>query len=190
MSDRRDSGFGPRVADPSAPDAYLAVVRDPRTGVFVRPYFEETLRREHAFAARHGTVLSVAMLQVDGLDRVRSEYGPKAHEVVLAGVAHRIREVLRAEDLIASWDEGTFILLLRDVDTGTAGIVAERLRRTVSGARGLVEGFPVNPTLSVGVATTHLDGGSRPSDLVTAAATNLRRAVEGGGDRVVPGFQS
>lgn len=171
-----------------AHDTYLAAVRDPRTGVYVRPYFDESLRREFAFSARHGTLLTVLLLQVDSLEQVRTQWGPQAAEAVLAGVAARMRAAVRAEDLVASFEEGTFALLLRDVDSGTATIVAERLRRTVATARDVFDGFPVRATASVGLATTHLDGTAKPSDLLHAAAANLRKAREDGGDHVVPGL--
>ncbi len=188
MERRRQSDLLPGTGEGPPPDGYHAAVRDPRTGVYVRPYFEESLRREYAFSSRHGTLLSVVLIQVDAMEALKTKWGPKAVEAVLSGVAGKMRGALRAEDVIGSWDEGTFALILRDVDTGTATIVAERLRRTVASARDMFDGFPVRPTVSVGVATTHMDAGGRPADLLSMAVGNLKRASEGGGDRVVPGL--
>jgi diguanylate cyclase (GGDEF)-like protein len=188
MEGRRKSDRQPEPDEAPAPGGYHAAVRDPLTGVYVRQYFNEFLLRECAFASRHGSLLSVILVQVDALDALKTQWGPKAAEVVLAGVAGKMRGTLRAEDMIANWDEGTFALILRDVDTGTASIVAERLRRTVAAAKDLFDGFPVRPTVSVGLATTHLDPGGRPTDLVAGALGNLKRAADAGGNRVVPGL--
>ena len=174
--------------NPDRTDAYLAAVLDPRSGLHVRAYFLESLHREFAYATRHGTLVSVVIARVDGMDALRAEWGSNLLDQALAAVATCLHHAVRAEDLLADWQVGTFALLLRDVDAGTASLVSERLRRTV-GRLHEREGdlqFPV--TISAGTATTRPDGKENPADLFRQAEANLRMAAEQGGDRVVPGL--
>lgn len=176
----RDSWVG------AVPEDYRAAVTDGASGLFVRAYLQDVLAREFAFAARHGTQLSLALAGLEGLEDLRSQWGDKAHGAVLAEVARRLRGAVRSEELLATWRPGTFALLLRDVNGTTARLVAERLRRVASAAPVEWEGLSFEPRLAVGVATVEPDASALARELVTAAEEHLDRAVEAGGNRVHP----
>ncbi len=170
-------------------NAHSNALRDPRTGVYERRYFEESMLREYDLPSRRGSVISLALVAVDGLDKVKASWGQNSAQALVARVAVAIGKSLRAEDMLALWGDGVFAILFKHADFGTTTIVAERLRRTVASLQDPFEGSSMRTTASVGLATAQLDGTALPSGLVGIAEDNLKKALDGGGDRVVPGFR-
>ena len=155
-----------------------------QSGNVDRTDFDAKLQHECASSAGQGIPFSFALVRVDALERLKAQWGPKASQNVLAGVAKGIRGSLRSVDGIFNWDDETFALILADVDAETATIITERLRRSIGSARDLFSGFPVRPTISIGVVTSFSD--SSADELKAEALANLKLAVDAGGDRVVP----
>lgn len=79
---------------------YDAAMRDGLTGVFNRKHLEERLESEIAFATRHGTPLSVCMLDVDYFKQVNDTYGHLAGDAVLRNVAGVLGRGVRTEDVV------------------------------------------------------------------------------------------
>ena len=62
---------------------YEAAIKDGLTGVCNRKHFEERLAAELAYAARHGTPLSVVIFDVDYFKKVNDTHGHLAGDAVL-----------------------------------------------------------------------------------------------------------
>jgi hypothetical protein len=66
---------------------YEAAFRDALTGVYNRKYLDERLEAELAFALRHGTELSVILLDVDHFKSVNDTHGHLAGDAILKTTA-------------------------------------------------------------------------------------------------------
>jgi diguanylate cyclase (GGDEF)-like protein len=106
--------------------------RDPLTGLYRRWYFTELLRLELTRAKRSRRPLSVVLIDIDGFTKVNEELTPQAADAVLAGVASRVTNGLRACDVVARTGHDEFSALLVDTALNAASEVAARLCRNVA----------------------------------------------------------
>lgn len=158
-------------------------VRDPLTGLFNRRYLDETLPREIAVAARGGTPLALAVLDLDHFKRVNDTWGHAAGDRVLAALGQVLRAGTRAGDLACRYGGEEFVVVL----VGAA--LADAVRRAESWRQAL-EALPpedamVPVTASVGVAAWR--PGESAADLFARADAALYRAKAAGRDRVAAG---
>ncbi|MBM3694842.1 MAG: GGDEF domain-containing protein [Actinobacteria bacterium] len=159
---------------------HLAAV-DSLTGVLNRRAFEIAAERERLRAARHGTTLSLAYLDVDHFKAANDRLGHHAGDRVLAAVARAITGAVRGTDLLARVGGDEFVLLLPETDAREAMNVVQRVRAAAaSGARAA--GYPA--ALSAGIATFRYPPES--VDAMLAAADDLLyKAKQAGRDRVI-----
>lgn len=152
---------------------------DDRTGLSNHAAFLSALRREVQRARRHGCVLTVALLDVDGFKRVNDTRGHLEGDRVIVEVSTLIRDALRETDVGARYGGDEFALLLPHTASGGGYVVAERIRRDVDERfRG-----DARVTLSCGLASFP-DAGERPELLLRAADTALYLAKAEGRNRV------
>lgn len=145
------------------------------TGAFNRRHFEDRLRTEIAFAARHNTDLSLLLFDLDYFKKVNDTLGHPAGDALLKEVAGIAMARLRTEDIFARWGGEEFVVLLRNVDLPSAGRAAERLRAAVQESS--------RATISIGCATLS-DESPTGEDLVAVADRRLYAAKRGGRNRV------
>lgn len=146
-----------------ADDHLDEVLRDPLTGLYNRRYVTSYMQQLRQETEEHPKDVTLIMLDIDHFKAVNDQFGHRAGDDVLKGVALRLRAALREADLAARIGGEEFLIVLRDTDRATAELVAERLRVAV-GSRP----FPVRDgtaslavTASLGV-TVH--GGSETFD--------------------------
>jgi diguanylate cyclase (GGDEF)-like protein len=152
--------------DAARRDGYL----DELTGLAARTAFDEALRGEVARASRYGLRLSLAVLDVNRLQRINDLHGRGHGDSVLLRIADVLRTV-RASDLSFRIGEDEFALLLPNTSGPAARTVGERAAGDV-GACGLEPG---EVTVSVGVAELR---SADPPGLLAAAEAELRVAKE------------
>jgi diguanylate cyclase (GGDEF)-like protein len=99
------------------------------------------------------------------------------------GVASALRGVLRAQDSIARWGGEEFLFLLPDTDLHGAGVVAEKLRVALEGARITFaeRRVPVAMTFGVAVCTR----GATVEDAIQRADRALYSGKQSGKNQVV-----
>lgn len=156
--------------------------RDPLTGLANRRAFEEALSREVARAAREGAPLSAIALDVDHFKRVNDAHGHAAGDAVLAAVAARAAQALRAGDLLARVGGEELAALLPGATLERAAEVAERIRARVGGTPVAAGAASLAVTLSAGCAA--LAPGEDGPGLLARADERLYAAKRGGRDRV------
>jgi diguanylate cyclase (GGDEF)-like protein len=167
---------------------YDSSVKDGLTGAANRKYLEERLVAEVAFAVRHGTPVSLVILDIDFFKKVNDTYGHTGGDEVLRQTAAILRKTLRTEDLLARFGGEEFVVLARGVDLRNATYLAERLRSVVEKTPVPFGGHTVARTISLGVASLDCCGTDRaPQRLVAIADERLYRAKEAGRNRVVAG---
>jgi len=155
---------------------------DPVTGLYNRRHLDERLEALCSGARRHKQPVGMLMIDLDNFKAVNDRLGHAAGDAVCRQVGARLRDSLRAEDLVGRWDGAGFLVLLPGTDFVGALALAERLRDGVAREPFPTgQGGPVAVTVSVGCTTTH---GDDPEDLIRRADAALRSAKQGGRDRV------
>jgi two-component system, cell cycle response regulator len=165
---------------------YEAALRDGLTGVFNRKHLEERLDAELAYALRHGSELSLVMIDVDHFKRVNDTYGHLAGDAVLKGVAEILAQGLRTEDVLGRYGGEEFVIVARAIPLASAFLLADRLRTTLATTRLEYGPTPLAVTVSAGVASLACcQGKTDKSTLVGVADARLYRAKQAGRNRVV-----
>lgn len=149
------------------------VREDGLTGITNRRGLDERLPQEMARAARSGTSLSIAMLDLDHFKRFNDRRGHGAGDALLRSAAQAWRKQLRPTDLLARYGGEEFTLVLPACDAEQAAALIERLRPLI----------PDRQTVSAGVAIWN--GGDTVAELLNAADTALLLAKRGGRNRTV-----
>ncbi len=154
---------------------------DALTGLPNRRAMDAQLRAVHARARRHGGAWTVLMADLDHFKRVNDTWGHAVGDEVLAQLAQRLREAVRAEDFVARWGGEEFLVLLQDADATTARRVAEKIRIGVGGQPFATRAGELPVTLSLGVAESR--GEARVEDVVHRADQALYAAKHAGRNR-------
>ncbi|MDX6727052.1 MAG: two-component system, cell cycle response regulator [Baekduia sp.] len=131
---------------------------------------------------RHGHQLAVLLIDADRFKSVNDEHGHAVGDVVLREVAHRLRDRVRAEDVVGRWGGEEFVVVLPETTPDAAAAVAESLRAAVAGTPIDALGTRLDVTVSVGVAGW---SGEQLDDLLARADDALYAAKAAGRDRVV-----
>ncbi len=126
---------------------------DPLTGLSNRRHFEERLQQEVLRARRYGHILSLVMLDLDGLKKVNDTLGHRCGDQLLQRVANILREVARETDLVARWGGDEFVVLLPETEAEGAQRFVERLYRRSAGQHVKCNGHEVEISFSAGAAT-------------------------------------
>ena len=154
---------------------------DPLTGLAHHGTFHTTLAEEIARTARFGSVLSLAVIDIDHFKTVNDDHGHEVGDATLRAVAARLAEHARVVDLAARVGGEEFGWLMPGTPLAGAQAAAERFRSAVAGERF---GPVPNLTVSVGVAQLHaLD--SDGSALFRRADAALYAAKAAGRDRTM-----
>jgi diguanylate cyclase (GGDEF)-like protein len=129
-----------------------ASIRDPETGLYARPYFDEVIGRELERAKRHGFVLSVVSVVVDipGGAWRRAEGEPEA----LVAAARILQAHTRETDLVFRWERDEFLALLFEADAEDCRMKVEALAALYASG-GEEAGAPSPLRVRLGCGTLH-----------------------------------
>ncbi len=158
----------------------LAAV-DELTGVYNRRYFFDELNREMAAAARYGSPLAVAIMDVDGLKAVNDRLGHGAGDELLRAAAMRLVRYSRAADLVARIGGDEFALILPRTGAQGAQDLALRLQSALAREPvALSDGQELPASVSFGTAAYPEDAADaealvRRADAVMYCAKSARR---------------
>jgi two-component system cell cycle response regulator len=164
---------------------YEAALRDGLTHAYNHRYFDDQLKTEVAYAQRHGTYLSLMMLDIDHFKKINDTHGHLAGDAVLVQFAQTIQKAIRKEDLFARYGGEEFALLCRSTEPSTAKTFAERLRRLIETMVVRHNGIDIRVTASIGVASAPDPRVRTPESLVALADGALYEAKHSGRNRVV-----
>lgn len=131
---------------------------DELTGLLNMRGFMPLLEREAGRAQRYGHPFALLMADCDNLKEVNDTYGHEAGNRLLSLVVGRMREILRATDIMARYGGDEFLILLPETHPEGANLVAERLRAVVASASLDLEGKTVPTSVSIGIACHPGDG--------------------------------
>jgi diguanylate cyclase (GGDEF)-like protein len=137
---------------------------DALTGLGNRLAFDEALAAESARSRRSGAMLSVAMLDLDGLKETNDALGHAAGDRRLRDLAGLLHRGLRAGDRAFRWGGDEFAVLMPETAPDTARAALQRVA-----GQSAAEGAPVG--FSFGVAG--LGEAADPTELMARADRDL-----------------
>jgi len=134
--------------------SYRLAATDPLTGLYNRRYAEAYLGDLLMGAQESPSPFTMMLADLDHFKSINDRFGHAAGDQVLCDVADRLRNNLRACDLVARYGGEEFLVILPETDEAQAAITAERLRAAVATVpvRGS-DGAATTVTASIGVAT-------------------------------------
>ncbi len=134
-------------------------LHDALTGVANRYLLDEHLGRVLRAARARGGLTALIFMDLDNFKAVNDRYGHDAGDEVLAAVASRIQNAVRATELVARLGGDEFVVVCSKVRAADdVEIVVERLRKSLA-APYQVGGQAIGVTASIGwvVADRHVD---------------------------------
>jgi diguanylate cyclase (GGDEF)-like protein len=161
--------------------------RDSLTGLYNRPYVMEKIESEMNRALRHGSPVSLLMLDIDYFKRINDEYGHPAGDEVLKGIGRVLRESCRVYDVPGRYGGEEFCIVLPETKVGNTATVAERIRSRLATAPIDAGEVAIHVTASIGIAgmeATAEDAVLSASMLIDRADRALYSAKHRGRNRV------
>ncbi|WP_299042910.1 diguanylate cyclase [uncultured Tateyamaria sp.] len=149
-----------------------AAVIDPLTGLHNRRYAMPHLTRIADRATRTGKPYAVMVADMDHFKRINDTYGHAAGDAVLIETARRLRENLRAVDLVARIGGEEFLIVLPGAGLSDARKAAKRMCRIIETTAFDVPGqtAPITVTMSIGMTVVDPGRGAKSSDAHTPQA--------------------
>jgi diguanylate cyclase (GGDEF)-like protein len=163
--------------------ALQSAFTDPVTGTHNRAAFDNALQREVELAQRHGTQLSLVMVDADHFKRINDTYGHIVGDSVLRGLGDCLLKSARGCDMVFRYGGEEFAVVLSNTRGDGALRLAERIRSTVEAKRFQYEETVLSLTVSVGVASLTLNDDA--AALIERADRALYQAKHAGRNRVV-----
>ena len=152
---------------------------DALTGLFNQRFFHETLRREVMRAHRYQRKLTLVLFDIDDFKDVNDRIGHLAGDRVLAQAADRLREAVRAVDVVSRIGGDEFAVIMPESSAEDGEQLFHRVQTAVRGMPVTTEDERLR--LSGGVA--ELQHGDTAPSLFERADRALYRAKEHGKDR-------
>lgn len=162
---------------------YLSVT-DGLTGLYNRRHFEVNIEREFLRAKRYGSILSLAMLDIDHFKKVNDTYGHQFGDYVLREISSIIFSSFRKTDMIYRYGGEEIAIILTETSMENALIPIERLREKISQHKFCYNNEEVHITISIGVSE-NLEYIENQKDFVECADKALYKAKQDGRNKVV-----
>lgn len=153
---------------------------DPLTELPNRRKLMVHLTNVASLSTRHGTPLSIMMIDIDHFKRLNDRWGHLHGDDVLKQLATQAQSLLRCEDMIARLGGEEFMVVLPLTPLQQCHTLADRLRQAIS-ARDFGMGTG-HVTLSIGIAEYRC--GEPLTSLIERADQALYSAKDVGRDRV------
>jgi len=122
-------GFLLMCTERSQKDLLRMASEDPLTSAYNRRALAEFGMREMARARRHGTPLSVILIDIDYFKKINDELGHAAGDLALIETVRRLQKNLRSEDYLGRMGGEEFLVLLPDTDIEQALVLAQRIQQ-------------------------------------------------------------
>ncbi|HTP05751.1 MAG TPA: diguanylate cyclase [Nitrospirota bacterium] len=154
-------------------------ITDDLTGIFNRRHILSRFGEEFEKVKRLKTNLSCILADIDQFKSVNDTHGHLAGDEVLKEISHRIRNTIRAYDILGRYGGEEFLILLPDTGLEDAKNLAERIRVHVKDTP-VISG---KITISLGVTAMQAQD-QTVDDIIKRADDRLYRAKKSGRDRV------
>ena len=167
---------------------------DPLTGLRNRRAATESLKAMSLQRPAAGTRHVLFLIDIDHFKQVNDGHGHHAGDQVLVALSRQLRELGRADDVIARWGGEEFLMACADLTEAQACTVAARVQETLCDVHELAPGQRWPLTVSLGFApfpffdntTGGWDYALRMADRALYAAKDRRNAWAGLWGRTLP----
>jgi diguanylate cyclase (GGDEF)-like protein len=165
-----------------------SAITDGLTGLYNRPFFDASLRRELKRARRYGLAFSLVLLDLDDFKMVNDLHGHVVGDEALARLSDVIRASVREIDVACRYGGEEFALILPETSRTGAYIVSERIRVDAKDTFdrkpfGSSPSPSISMSVSGGIAIYPTDSNSAEG-LVRMADKALYRSKHEGKDRI------
>jgi len=175
------AGSSSSISGPAAPVISGQDNVDPLTGLRNRRHLESVMPGLMHAAEAKSASLTLALIDVDHLKHVNTEFGYAAGDQVLQHLADMLRDNTRGSDILVRMDGEEFLVVFPDTVADRAFEVCERLREHVELHPWNEVAPGLHVTLSIGLASAPPYG----TDLLAGRAQNaMYRAKHLGMNRV------
>jgi len=155
-------------------------ITDQLTDVFNRRHIMSRFEEEFEKFKRLKKNVSCIMADVDNFKAVNDSYGHLAGDQVLKAISRRIRNTVRAYDILGRYGGEEFLIIMPDTSVEDARELAERIRTRVK------EETVNNATITLSLGVVCVEESDRSvDDIIRRADQNLYKAKKDGKDRVV-----
>lgn len=148
-------------------------------GPSVPDEFADLLQREELRRARTAEIITVAVLDVDGLEEINTRYGRELGDTALAACLDALHETLRAIDVVARTGADEFSVLLHATDGAGADGWAARFDLALESETSGLDPGPITCALGLCCTTeapTLMEAGIRARRRM-AAIQEVRRLL-------------
>jgi len=155
-------------------------ITDQLTEVFNRRHIMSRFEEEFEKFKRLKKNVSCIMADVDNFKAVNDSYGHLVGDQVLKAISHRIRNTVRAYDILGRYGGEEFLIIMPDTSLEDARELADRIRTRVK------EETVNNATITLSLGVVCVEESDRSvDDIIRRADQNLYKAKKDGKDRVV-----
>ena len=156
---------------------------DALTGLPNRLLLADRLHQALAHVNRHGRMLAIAYLDLDGFKAVNDAHGHEMGDRLLVKVSRRLKEALREDDTLARLGGDEFVAILTDFEQPDASLpVIERLLDAVSDPIH-INGLELNVSASIGVTFYPQPEGVDADQLIRQSDQAMYEAKQSGKNR-------
>jgi len=154
------------------------------TGLYNRRFLQEHTAQIISGVLRRKTQIGLLVCDIDYFKQVNDTHGHDAGDQLLRETAIVLKNAVRESDIVIRFGGEEFLVLLMDVQSGDAVVVAEKIRQSIEKLKVTVGEKVLQKTISIGVAEF-------PGDTdgfwqaIKYADVALYRAKEGGRNQCV-----
>jgi diguanylate cyclase (GGDEF)-like protein len=154
-------------------------ITDALTELFNRRHIMQRFQEEFEKFKRLKRNVSCIMIDIDNFKAINDLYGHLTGDQVLKVISSRIKDTVRAYDILGRYGGEEFLIIMPDTSIDDATGLAERIRARVKDE--LVNNATV--TVSLGVVCVQ-ESDRSVDDIIKRADENLYKSKKGGRDRV------
>lgn len=162
--------------------AYQLASYDYLTGIPNRMLFHELAQAELSRAKRSRNTYAILFLDLNKFKLVNDTLGHSVGDLLLKSVAQRLRQSIRAYDIVSRLGGDEFVILLSEMRSEQQiADIARKVIRTINEPYKDLEGHDIEISTSIGIAVFPRDGATIDTLLLHADAAMYRAKSKGAG---------
>lgn len=181
LTNIRDKIDFPTIIEENKLDRVAEIAtKDELTELYVRGFFDISIKKELEEGKRYGNAVSLIMIDVDDFKTVNDEYGHQKGDEILRYIGETMNSKIRESDIAGRYGGEELAIILPQTNKHFSYNIAERIQADIE------EHYKdeLGVTISIGVADYPSDG-EDTNELIRAADSSLRDAKSQGKNRTV-----